>query len=124
MCLGRLPEPIGKAQSWCYSQRMNARQWLIETHAHMPPEQALDHLDPADAERRLPGAAHSIADIVAHMSFWQAWFCLRCAGVAAPMAAPAARGWPEVTPGSWPAVRTRFVEGLARAVSLGDRADE
>ena len=102
---------------------MNARELLVETYAHIPPGHALEQLDAADAERRLPGAGHSIADIVAHMSFWQDWFCSRCDGVAEAMPAPAARGWPDVTAQSWPSVHARFVAGLERAVALADRGD-
>ena len=102
---------------------MNARKLLIETHAHMPPEHALEQLDAIDAERRLPGAGHSIADIVAHMSFWQEWFCLRCDGLADAMPAPASRGWPELASGSWPEVCTRFAAGLERAATFVDRSD-
>jgi uncharacterized damage-inducible protein DinB len=103
---------------------MNARQWLIETHAHIPPGHALEQLTAPDAERRPVGAAHSIAEIVAHMSFWQDWFCSRCNGAAEPMPVPAARGWPEVMPGSWPDLRARFAEGLERAAALADRSDQ
>jgi uncharacterized damage-inducible protein DinB len=91
---------------------MNARLLLIETYAHIPPVSALEALDRPDAERRVPGAPHSIAEIVAHMAFWQDWFVRRCEGVAAPMPAPAAGGWPAVTPGSWPEIHTRFARGL------------
>ncbi|MQA29941.1 MAG: DUF664 domain-containing protein [Luteitalea sp.] len=103
---------------------MNARALLIETHVHIPPGHALEQLGAADAERRLPGAGHSIADIVSHMSFWQEWFCRRCAGVADRLPAPAARGWPDVTPGSWPDLHARFAAGLERAAALADRVDQ
>jgi uncharacterized damage-inducible protein DinB len=103
---------------------MNARQWLTETHAHMPPTAVLAQLGPADAERHLPGVPHSIADIVAHMSFWQEWLCLRCDGMGQAMPASAADGWPEVIPGAWPTVLARFTAGLARAESLGARAEQ
>ena len=103
---------------------MNVRELLIETHAHIPPGHALEQLSAADAERRLPGAGHSIADIVAHMSFWQDWFCGRCDGVGNAMPAPAARGWPDVAPGSWPDVHARFTAGLERAAACADRGDD
>jgi uncharacterized damage-inducible protein DinB len=102
---------------------MNGRELLIETLSHIPPERALEQLTAADAERRLAGAGHSIADIVAHMSFWQDWFCRRCDGVAEPIPAPAARGWPEVPSGSWPDVCARFVDGLERAAALSGRPE-
>ena len=102
---------------------MNVRELLIETYVHIPPERALEQLTAADAERRLQGAEHSIAEIVAHMSFWQEWFCRRRQGGADPMPAPAANGWPDVKPGSWPDVRDEFAAGLERAVALADLSD-
>ncbi|HET7218354.1 MAG TPA: DinB family protein [Vicinamibacterales bacterium] len=98
------------------------RELLIDTLAYLSPVNALDGLGTEDAERRLDGANHSIAEIVAHLEFWQSWFCERCEGVAAPMVASARQGWPAVAPGSWPAVRGRFLEGLERAAALGDDA--
>lgn len=103
---------------------MNARDLLIDTWPHMPPAPALAALAPDAAERRLPGADHSIAELVAHMAFWQEWFCRRCEGEAEPMPAPAARGWPAVAPGSWAAVHDRFVAGLAMVAAMSDRGDQ
>ena len=103
---------------------MSARHLLIDTHAHIPPVSALEQLDVEDAERRLPGGPHSIAEIVAHMAFWQDWFIRRCQGVADAMPARAARGWPDVAAGSWPALHADFVRRLEVAAALeveGDR---
>ena len=102
---------------------MNARQLLIDIHAHIPPIFALEQLDGADAERRLPGAPHSIAEIVAHMAFWQEWFVSRASGIDEPMPTPAARGWPDVNAGSWSVVHARFVSGLEAAAALEPNAD-
>jgi uncharacterized damage-inducible protein DinB len=98
---------------------MHPRELLIDTLPHIPPAGALEDLSPDDAERRLPGAAHSVAEIVAHMAFWQEWFCDRCDGIGTAMAATAGVGWPDVTAGSWPSIRARFLAGLERAVALG-----
>ena len=102
---------------------MHARTTLIDTFVHLPPLQALEALAPADAERRVSDAPHSIAGIVAHMAFWQEWFIRRCEGAADTMPAPASRGWPEVPAGSWTDLHTRFARGLERAVALADRRD-
>jgi uncharacterized damage-inducible protein DinB len=92
---------------------------LIETFAHIPPAQALEGLSAADAERRVPGVNHSIAEIVAHVTFWATWFSDRCEGKNAPMVTSAANGWPTVPTGSWPDVRARFLGALERAAALG-----
>lgn len=50
---------------------MDARQLLVDTHPHLPPAATLAGLDPADALRKVAGLPHSIAEIVAHMNYWQ-----------------------------------------------------
>ena len=94
--------------------------YSIETFAHIPPAQAIAGLSAADAERRVSGVNHSIAEIVAHVTFWATWFCDRCDGTNAPMVASAATGWPPVTPGSWPDVQERFLSALERAAVIGE----
>lgn len=103
---------------------MHAHEILLETYVHIPPLWALEQLSAEQAERCVPGASHSIAEIVAHMTFWQAWLCDRCEGTARPMAASAAAGWPTVAHGSWVELHARFAAGLQRAVAFGDRADQ
>jgi uncharacterized damage-inducible protein DinB len=99
---------------------MNPRELLIDTYSQIPPARALEDLESHEAERRLPGATHSVAEIVSHLAFWQEWFFDRCGGVATPLIASAADGWPSVAPGSWPAIRTRFLEGLDRIAVIPD----
>ena len=72
---------------------------------------------------RFTGAPHSIAQIVAHMTFWQELFAARCEGVAEAMPATAASGWPDVAAGSWPAQRDRFLAGLDRVLAAGKTPD-
>jgi uncharacterized damage-inducible protein DinB len=98
---------------------MDERELLIETTPFMPPSRALDGLAAGDAERRLPGAPHSIAEIVAHLSFWQEWFGRRAQGVTEPMASHAAEGWPDVAPGAWAVTRESFLSGLERIAAMG-----
>lgn len=103
---------------------MSERELLIDTIAFVPPARALEALAGGEAERRLPGAPHSIAEIVAHMAFWQDWFGRRAQGIGEPMAATAAAGWPTVEPGSWAPLRERFLSELERTAAWGgeDRA--
>lgn len=102
---------------------MDARQLLVDTHPHLSPAATLAGLTAQDATRRVAGLPHTIADIVAHMAFWQDWFRVRCAGTAVPMAAAAADGWPEAD--AWLVVCARFLDGLdALAEVVGQQAPE
>lgn len=102
---------------------MRPRDLLIDTLGHLSPPLILDGLPVDAAERRLPDAPHSIAEIVSHLSFWQAWFIQRCEGVDVPMAATAALGWPAIAPGGWPQIKGGFCAGLDALVALGERGD-
>src|SRR5262245_7367193 len=101
---------------------MDLRSLLVETYAHMPPPQILADVAEPDAMRHFTGIPHSIADIVAHMDFWQSWFLRRCRGEFAPMAASASLGWPNVAEGSWTSLRERFASGIKEAASLAGQS--
>jgi len=101
----------------------DARHWLVETVAFVPPGQAVEALDPVLADRRATGASHSIAEIVAHMVHWQEWFASRIEGQGGPAVAHAADGWPVVAPGSWKALRDRYLAGLERVAALNASGD-
>jgi uncharacterized damage-inducible protein DinB len=99
---------------------MNASEFLVSPIVYLAPDKLVDGLSDADAERRVAGPLHSIAEIVAHLGFWQEWFLARCQGNAVPMVAAAADGWPSVAAGGWPAVRAQFFSGLQQLATLGD----
>jgi uncharacterized damage-inducible protein DinB len=99
---------------------MNVREFLTSPIAYLAPEKALEGLSAGDAERRVPGTPHSVAQIVAHLAFWQDWFYARCLGRPMPMVSSAAAGWPAVPAGSWPDVRSRFVDRLQQLAALAD----
>ena len=99
---------------------MDIREFLISPVAYLAPEKTLEGLSTEDAERHVSGLAHSVAEIVAHLAFWQDWFYARCTGEAKPMVASAAAGWPTVTAGSWPAVQSRFVDRLQQLAVLAE----
>jgi uncharacterized damage-inducible protein DinB len=101
---------------------MDPRELLIDTYPYIPPARALDGLDTGDAERKMADVPHSIAELVAHMTFWMEWFKARTAGREEPMATSAATGWPPVAQGSWPRVRQQFLDGLELLASLRDGA--
>jgi uncharacterized damage-inducible protein DinB len=101
---------------------MNPRELLIDTFAFVPPAQALNGLTAEQAERHPSAATHSIAEIVAHVTFWQDWFCRRLDGVHQPMVASAALGWPEPTSGDWEDLKAQFLAGLERVAAHGTSA--
>jgi uncharacterized damage-inducible protein DinB len=100
---------------------VNLREPLLSPTEYLPPEKTLDGLSSADAERRIDGAPHSVAEIVAHLTFWQDWFCARCLGQALPLVPSAAEGWPAVDAGSWPLLRSRFLGRLQQLAALAEQ---
>jgi uncharacterized damage-inducible protein DinB len=109
----------GKVLQVCYSPKMDARELLISPVAHMRPAGVLDGLSGEQSAARVPGAAHSIVEIAAHMLHWQSWFLERCAGVGIPPALTAVLGWPAAGADDWEPLCERFVEGLERALKIG-----
>jgi uncharacterized damage-inducible protein DinB len=103
---------------------MDPRPLLIDTLPFLSPRHTLDGLTTELAERRAPGAPHTIAAIVAHMAFWQDWFAGRCDGTAGPMPQVAATGWPTPQPGGWDTLRQRFLDGLERIAALGSAGEQ
>lgn len=102
---------------------MGPRDALVDTLIFLSPLRILEGLSADLAERRLPQLPHSIAEIVAHLSFWQEWFMRRVEGQAEPMVASAGLGWPAVAPGSWPDVEARFRVGLEQLIAVGEKRD-
>lgn len=97
---------------------------MIDTHAYMPPPQALSELTEEEATRRFPGINHSIAEILAHMTFWQDWFLKRLQGVPEPFITSASLGWPDVKDGDWNRIHDRFVAGLEEAAAFASQTPE
>ena len=69
---------------------------------------------------RISGTPHSVAEIVAHMAFWQDWFLDRCDGAATPVVAQASLGWPGVANDQWESVLEGFQNGFTRALALAE----
>src|SRR5690606_20064580 len=83
-----------------------------------PFRRALDGLSGDQAVLKPAGSPHSVADILAHMVFWQERFLAMVDG-AAPRPVPhAADGWPEVGADEWPRLVERYLAGLERYKEL------
>ena len=102
---------------------MSFNELLVSPFAYSPPAHVLEGLSDAEAVQRLDGTPHTVAELVAHLSFWQEWFMDRCRGAASPMVEHAVGGWPAAPPGSWDETRGRFLDGLRQAASMGAKAD-
>ncbi len=102
---------------------MHPRELLTDTAPYLSARHALDGLTADLADVRIPGAPHTIAEIVSHMVFWQEWFAGRCDGTAGPMPASAAAGWIGPASASWDTLHARLLLGLERLVSLAAAAD-
>lgn len=102
---------------------MHFEEFLQSTMAYLAPEKTLDGLTAAEAEAKPGNAPHSIAEVVAHMAFWQAWFRDRLQGVDSAMVEHAPEGWPAVAAGSWPELRDGFLRDLAAVVEWSKTAE-
>lgn len=99
---------------------MHFRSILRGAHAYLSASATLAGLSPAHAFERPPNAEHSIAEIVAHMTFWQQWFLDRCDGVHVPAPARAELGWPAVAATPWDVIHDRFDHEFQRALVVAD----
>ena len=88
------------------------RQLLEGSNEFTPPKLLLVDLSAKDAIKVLPNAPHSIAQIVAHMHFWQNFMIELIQGKSPVYPANEETGWPPVTVEQWPQLQTDFLAGL------------
>ena len=78
----------------------------------------LEGLTTEQALSKPRGLPHSIAEIVAHMCYWQEWFS-RCAAEGfTGVAEHASEGWPAVAPDGWEALHTRYLRAIEEAKQI------
>jgi uncharacterized damage-inducible protein DinB len=76
------------------------------------PAVVLEGLTAEQATARPPGAPHSIAEIVAHMWYWQDFFNRVAREGFRGFPEHADEGWPAVAAGEWDELRTRFLTAV------------
>lgn len=91
------------------------------------PAVVLDGLSAEQALAKPNGLPHSIAEIVAHMCFWQEWFnhCAKSGFTGSPE--HAAEGWPAVSADNWDVLREQYlasIEEAKRIVATSDSLQE
>ena len=88
---------------------------------HLDPAAVLDGLTGEQAQTKPHGLPYSIADLVAHMCFWQEWFnaCLMSGFTGIPQ--HSADGWPAPDVGEWDDLRQRYVRSIetAKRIAVG-----
>lgn len=85
---------------------------------HLEAGRILDGLTSEQAQTKPHGLPYSIADLVAHMCYWQEWFnaCL-VAGFTG-IAQHSVDGWPAVDANGWDVLRERYIRSIAEAKRL------
>ncbi|GGN28944.1 hypothetical protein GCM10010842_03020 [Deinococcus daejeonensis] len=80
--------------------------------ANVPWTRALEGLGDVEAARVPVGLPHSVAQVAAHVRFWQDWLLELSAGGTPGWPDHAADGWPE--PGDWTDLRAALLDGQDR----------
>lgn len=91
--------------------------------ANVSAERAREALSAEDALRVPENYPHSVAAIVAHVQFWQAWILDRLEGVEVSFPEHDAESWPEIGEKDWEALRADFFRNLARLQALAHDPD-
>ena len=96
---------------------------LAGENVHLDPASILDGLTDAEAHTKPHGLPYSIADLVAHMCFWQEWFnnCLMSGFTGIPK--HSVDGWPAAPAGGWEALRQRYVRSIDEAKRIAAESD-
>ena len=87
------------------------------------PIRVLDGLTADQAHAKPHGLPHSIAEIVAHMCYWQEWFNGCAVTEFTGIAQHAADGWPAVPADGWDAVRARYLQSIEEAKRIAAESD-
>lgn len=82
---------------------------LCNSTGFMAPDKILEGLTPEQATTKLPGFPHSIAEIVAHMTYWSQWLVSVAEGNPPVLITNAAQGWPAVSPDMWEDLKGQFL---------------
>lgn len=87
-------------------------------------EASLSGLEAQQAVQKPPQLPHSVAELLAHINWWNRWMLdIIESGEAQPYPEQAAKTWPEVKAEDWANVRSEFYELLARIDPHAARPD-
>ncbi len=87
-------------------------------------ERALEGLSAREALMVPDGLPHSVAQVLAHVDYWQAWLLARLRGEPNAWPEHAAQGWPNSTLDTWEADRARFFTNLEALQAATQHPDD
>jgi uncharacterized damage-inducible protein DinB len=87
---------------------------IEEWSSFTPASRALDDLSPEQAMTKLEGWPYSIAEVVAHMLFWQT-HDLATIQTGTEADSTPAESWPVVTEADWPRLKDKFLASLEQS---------
>jgi hypothetical protein len=90
---------------------------------HLGPAAVLDGLSNEQAREAPHNLPHSIAEIVAHLCYWQEWANGCATAGFSGIAEHSVDGWPAVPRDGWDAVRTRYLRAIEEAKRIAEESD-
>ena len=90
---------------------------------HLGPGAVLDGLTAEQAHAKPQGLPHSIAEIVAHICYWQEWFNGCAIAGFTGISEHAVDGWPAVPADGWDALRTQCLRSIEEAQRIAAESD-
>jgi uncharacterized damage-inducible protein DinB len=108
-----LKEKIMSKESFTTASPKAIEGLIEEWSSFTPASRALDGLTPEQAVMKLEGSPHSIAEVVAHMLFWQKHDIATIETGVEPETTPA-ESWPVVTHGDWLRLKDEFLASLEK----------
>jgi hypothetical protein len=86
----------------------------------MEPRRILAGLTGEQACTPVPGAPHTIAELLSHLLFWQERRLAFARGQEPPWEEVEAGDWRQVAPGEWEGLRQRFLDGFAPLAAVAE----
>jgi len=92
-------------------------------NAFVNPQELLEDISAEQATQSLSDHTHTIAEVIAHLNYWQDWFYTGAAGAAKAYPKSGDESWPKVKSGVWDGLRADFLAQLGRIQRLCDDGD-
>jgi len=91
---------------------------LVGESVHLEPAAILDGLTGEQAHAKPHNLPYSIAELVAHMCYWQEWFNACLVSGFTGIAKHSVDGWPTVHADGWDVLRARYLYSIEEAKRL------